>query len=56
MELEAQAVTTLIVLGIVACGVLLLTALIEDTARRARPTRACPEGCRCRGTAQHLRG
>lgn len=47
---------TLALLGIVATGVLLLTAYIEDTARRARPTRACPEGCRCRGTAQHLCG
>lgn len=47
-------VLTLIVLGIAATGLLLLTAVIEDLTKRARASRACPEGCRCRGTAHRL--
>lgn len=41
----------LIVLGIAATGLLLLTAVIEDMATRTRPS-GCDEGCRCRGTGR----
>jgi len=40
----------LIVLGIVACAVLLLTAVVEEATRRMKPLprHECPPRCGCR--------